>query len=93
MLNYLKAYNCRLSCQHSSDLHDGQSRFSLFSGAATKAPDGERVNFQCVIFIHALSTCCQFPTATQMTGWKAFQKNKIKNARSSPEYRLSGSIS
>lgn len=37
MLNYLKAYNCRLSCKHSPDLHDGQSRFPLISGAATKA--------------------------------------------------------
>lgn len=78
MLNYLKACNCRLSCQHSSDLHDGQSQFSLISGAATKAPDDERVNSQRVIFIHAPSTRCQFPTAAQRTGGKAFQKNKIK---------------
>lgn len=71
-------------CQHSSDLDDGQSRLSSIGGAATKAPDGGRVNSQSVIFIHGPSACCLFPTALQMAGVKALKMNKKKNARSPP---------
>lgn len=84
MLNYMKAYNCHLSCQHSFDLDDGLSQFSLIGGASTKAPDGERVNSPSVIFIHGLSTYCHFPTATQMTGVNALDMNKIKKPAARP---------
>lgn len=88
MLNYMKAYNCGLSCQHSSDLDDGQSRFALISGAATKAPDGERVKIPAsVVFTHGLSACCHFPAATQMTCVKAFKMNKVKKKQKMPAAR------
>lgn len=55
---YVKLYeSLHLSSeQHSSDLDDGQSRFSSTKGATSKAPDGERVNSPSDIFIHGLST-------------------------------------
>lgn len=83
MVNYLKAYNCRLNCQHSSDLDDGQSRFSLIRRTTIKAPDGERVCSPSVIFIHGLSTSF----ANHWCESVQKEQNK-KNALSPPEYCL-----